>query len=79
VLNFGEDVVVFAVDEFDIRRLLADLDHQPAAEQRLLDPHLVEASSRQRLDAAHQHQVADIIARQAVAMDLEDVGVEGRA
>ena len=74
-----EHVVIGAVEELHVGRLLTDANGKLAAKKLLLDPELVKPRRGQRLDAADQHQIADIAARQPVAVDLEHVGVEGGA
>ena len=46
------------------------------AAQLLFEPHFVKAGRRQRFNAANLHEIADVVAREALSVNLEDVGVE---
>jgi hypothetical protein len=70
---------VWAVEELDVRRLLADLDAQPVVEEALLEPGIVEARFRQRLDFTDGGKVMDVIARQPAPVQVIGVGVEFQA
>ncbi|MDH6639900.1 UNVERIFIED_ORG: hypothetical protein M2438_005075 [Methylobacterium sp. SuP10 SLI 274] len=68
-----------ADEELGVGRLLADSDAEFAVEELLVEPQRVEAGGWQRLDHAGGQQVADIVARQAGAVDEVGVGVHGGA
>jgi hypothetical protein len=59
----NERVGVLAGDELGVGRKLAGANGELVVPEFLLEPGLVEAHRRLRLQAAHRHQIADVVAR----------------
>jgi hypothetical protein len=76
--GIGEDVGIFAGDELAIRRQLPGADRPLVVEKLLFEICLIEPDRRQRLDPADDEEIAQVAARQAVAVNGEDVGVGGQ-